>query len=132
MDPTQTQLYRHRIRLEARNFRFRKWRNFIIREVKTKALISFQLKLLCYCTTQSVSQVYLNLEFDEKYRSSWEMTGIQNLYHILPLRETHLLLKYWFIPSMWWLCCNMTEKLLTGTLNLEMDRINQCLIPFNI
>ena len=38
---TQTELYKHRRRLEARIFGLRKKRNFTIRVAKTKALIGF-------------------------------------------------------------------------------------------
>ena len=46
---TQTGLYSHRSRLEARNFGFKKKRNCIICVAKTKALISFAVtaKLIC-------------------------------------------------------------------------------------
>ena len=47
--PTQTGLHSHRRWLEARNFVFRKKRDFTICVAKTKALISFAVtaKLIC-------------------------------------------------------------------------------------
>ena len=46
---TQTRLYSHRSRLEARNFRFKKKRDCSSHVAKTKALISFAVtaKLIC-------------------------------------------------------------------------------------
>ena len=46
---SQTELYKHRSRLEAWNFGFKKKRNCTIRVAKTKALISFAVtaKLIC-------------------------------------------------------------------------------------